>query len=280
MEKKLLIILSMLVACSAIQAQRNHFRLGVGYQRTWMVDKQASPLKYQTSEKTFSFDYSHRSTNSIFNVGLNGALGDFFPTGYRNRQFYNPGYHADGTPKKDSNLLVGTLYNARFNIGYLRRVNSGFSTFGKSKLENEQFAGAALSNQVFYSDNIVRTGWINATSLDAVYRQQSMLDSKHFFNIKITIPLFARTTRLPYHNSISSPDGDSNIKTLFKQGSRFASIINFHNVRLDAGYEYAVSKRVGLGIHYFGQWLHYTQEKPITLFQNNISVTASFHSPR
>jgi hypothetical protein len=280
MKRIFVLLLFMLVVGTATQAQHNKFQLGIGYQRTWMVDKQASPLKYQTSEKTFSLGYINKSAKAIFNLELNGALGDFFPTGYRNRKFYNPGYNDEGTPKKDSGHLVGTLYNARFNIGYLRKINSGFTTIGHSKLESQRYAGASLSNQLFYTDNIVRTGWLNSTSLDAVYQHFGLLDQKHSFTIKITLPLFARNTRLPYHNTISSPDESSNLKTFFKQGSRFTSILNFQNIRVNAGYEYALNKRVGLGIHYFGQWLRYQYEKPVTLFQNNISVIASFNSSK
>ena len=217
MKRIFALLLFMMVVCTTTQAQRNKFQLGIGYQRTWMVDKQASPLKYQTSEKTFSLGYINKSANALFNIELIGAFGDFFPTGYRNRKFYNPGYNDDGTPKKDSGRLVGTLYNARFNVGYLRKINSGFTTIGHSKLESQRYAGASLSNQLFYTDNIVRTGWLNSTSLDAVYQYFGLLDQKHSFTFKITIPLFARNSRLPYHNSISSPDGHSNLKTFFKK---------------------------------------------------------------
>lgn len=280
MKSKLSVLLLLLAIINTATAQRNKFQVGIGYQRTWMVDKQASPLKYQTSEKTFALGYSNQSSQGIFDISFNGALGDFFPTGFKNRKFYNPGYNEDGSPKKDSGSLVGTLYNARFHISYVKQINTGFTTIGQSRLESYNYAGASLSNQLFYTDNITRTGWMNSTSLDAVYQHIGILDAKHLFSIKFAIPLFARNSRLPYHNSISSSSGESNIKTFFKQGSRFASIINFQNIRVDAAYEYSLNKKFGLGIHYFGQWLHYRYEKPVSLFQNNISVTASFKSSK
>lgn len=274
--KKIVTILPVIIFLSgAIQAQKNQFQIGIGYQRTWMVDKQASPLKYQTSEKTFSLGYFHTGSKEKFNVQINGALGDFFPTGYKNRQLYNPGYNSDGTNKKDSFPFAGTLYNARVKIGYLTNVSNGYSVIGKENLYSNNYIGTSLNNQLFYSDNFVRTGWFNSSSVNAEYEHAAVYNTKHSFNIKISIPLFARNTRLPYHNTISSPDGDNGIKAFFNQGSRFAWFGNFQNIQLDAGYEYAVSNHVGMGIHYSGQWLHYNYEKPITLFQNNIGITAS-----
>jgi hypothetical protein len=275
MKKKFTILLFAIFLAGAMQAQKNQFQIGIGYQRTWMVDKQASPLKYQTSEKTFSLGYFHTGSNGKWNVQINGALGDFFPTGFRNRQLYNPGYNSDGTHKKDSFPFVGTLYNARIKAAYLKKVSNGYSVFGNEKLYSNNYVGASLNNQLFYSDNFVRTGWLNSTSVNAEYEHAAVFNNKHAFNIKISIPLFARNTRLPYHNTISSPEGDKGIKTFFKQGSRSAWLGNFQNIQLDAGYEYAVSKHVGLGIHYFGQWLRYKYEKPVTVFQNNIGITAS-----
>lgn len=176
--------------------------------------------------------------------------------------------------KKDSFPFGGTIYNARIKIGYLKNVSTGYSVIGEEKLRSNNYVGASLNNQLFYSDNFVRTGWLNSSSVNAEYEHSKLFNTKHSINIKISIPLFACNTRRPYHNTLSSPDGDNGVKTLFKQGSRFAWFGNFQNVQLDAGYEYAASNHLGLGIHYFGQWLHYDYENSITLFQNNIGVTA------
>lgn len=268
-------LLFFLVFANRLLAQQNKFTLGIGYQRTWMLDKQASPLKYQSSEKTFSLGYSHSGNKSFFQADINGALGDFFPTGFFNRKWYNPSYNDDGTPKQDSGLLMGKLYNARIKMSYLRATTNGYNTIGKNKLYSHNYAGASLGNQLFYSDNIVRTGWLNSTSFNAEAMHTAVLNTKHLFSIKLSIPLFARNTRLPYHNSISSTDGESNLATFFKQGSRFAWLADFQNIQIDASYEYSLNKNLNLGLHYFGQWLRYSKEEPIHLFQNNISLTAS-----
>ena len=275
MKTKIKLLIIALFTTAITKAQTGKFQIGIGYQRTWMVDQQASPLKYQTSEKTFSFAYNHLGNNSIFGIGLNGALGDFFPTGFANRQLYDPGYNADGSHKTDSFPLIGKLYNARLKINYLHKTSNGYSVFGKEKLYSNNYVGASLNNQLFYSDNFVRTGWMNSSSLNADYFHAAVLDTRHQFTIAISIPLFAVNTRLPYHNSISSPNGESDIKTFYKQGSRLTWLGAFQNVQFNAGYEYLISKKVGLGLQYSGQWLHYSCEKPITLFQNSIGLKAS-----
>ena len=275
MKAKFLTILILCVSGHLVRAQQNKFTMGLGYQRTWMVDKQASPLKYQTSEKTLLFSYNRTGSKGMLSASISGAVGDFFPTGFKNRQMYNPGYNIDGSPKMDSMFMPGTLYSGRVKLGYLRQITNGYNIIGTGKLYSHNYLGASVNNQFFYSDNIVRTGWLNAASLNADYLHTANLNQKHFFSIQISIPLFAQNTRLPYHNSISSPTGEGNFKTFFKQGSRFAWLASFQNIQLNAAYEYGVSKHLNMGIRYFGQWLHYTKEKPVNILQNNIALTVS-----
>lgn len=260
---------------SFVKAQHSKFQVGIGYQRTWMVDKQASPLKYQSSEKTFLIGYEHAGPHAKFAVKIDGGLGSFFPTGFAGRQFYNPGYNEDGSPKSDSFTMKGKLYNARIKLGYMKALPSGYSKIGKNNIYTNDYLGGSINNQLFYSDNLVRTGWMNSSSVNADYEHAIQFNTKHNVSLKLSIPLFARNTRLLYHNTISSGNGDSGAKTFFKQGSGFASVFDFQNVQISASYEYALSKKMGIGLQYSGQWLHYNREKPVTLFQNNIGVIAS-----
>ena len=276
MKRKLLIAtISMLSIVTVSVAQNNSIQLGFGFQRTWVLDQQGSPLKYQAKEKIISLGYQHLGENSKLDLQLSGALGDFFPTGLFNRQLYDPGYNADGTHKTDSSLMNGRIYSGRIKLGYLHAVGNGYSVIDKKELQSRNYAGASLNNQIFYTDNFTRTGWMNSSSFNGEFSHRSIFNAKHQFEIKISIPLFARVSRLPYHNSISSSSDDGNIKTFFKQGSRFAWFGNFQNIQLDAGYAYMLNQNFGLGMHYFGQWLHYTKEKPINLFQNQLALTAS-----
>ena len=242
-----------------------------------MLDQQGSPLKYQTSEKTLNLGYKHFGENSAFDIQLKGALGDFFPTGFFNRQLYDPGFNPDGSHKNDSSLMNGKIYHGQIKMGYMRSVSNGYTVIDKKDLYGSNYAGASISNQLFYTDNFTRTGWINSSSFNGEFEHRSVFNTKHRFEIKISVPLFARVSRLPYHNSISSSTGESGVKTFFKEGSRLAWFGNFQNIQFDAGYEYMLNKKLGAGIHYFGQWLHYTKEKPIHLFQNQVSLTASYN---
>lgn len=255
--------------------QNNRLQIGIGYQRTWMVDRQASPLKYQTSEKTFLLGYEHTGVNGKVIARIEGGLGRLFPTGYYGRWLYDPGYNNDGTPKNDSSLMIGKLYQARVQLGYLKALGRGYSELGSNKVHTGDYWGGSVSNQLFYTDNMVRTGWLNSTSLNTDYEHTILFNTRHTVGIKISIPLFARNSRLPYHNTLGSATGEGNVRTFFKQGSRFVWLGNFQNIRVDALYEYSIGRRMGIGLHYSGQWLHYQYEQPVTLFQNNIGVVAS-----
>lgn len=268
--------------CQQLTAQKTHLtrkgslQVGIGYQRTWMSDRQASPLKYQSSEKTFSLAYRRSDASQLFDISLKGAFGPFFPTGFSNRKWYHTSQDENGTIRTDSNTLRGTIYNTHLKIGYARSVDNGMTRFGNKDLISNRYAGASISSQLFYSDNIVRTGWMHAATVNADFTQLSTLGNKHHFRVGISIPLFARNTRLPYHNTVNSPTDKSNLGTVLKQGSRWTWFGNFQNIRIDAQYTYNIASRTQLGLHYSGQWLHYRYENPITLFQNNIGLTLGF----
>jgi hypothetical protein len=275
MKQILTTLLFLLGILLIVRGQSNRFQIGIGYQRTWMLDRQASPLKYQSSEKTILLGYQHEGAKSQFHASLNGSLGNFFPTGFFNRKWYNSSYHPDGTSTQDSSFLRGMLYTGRLQVGYLREVGSGFSTIDGKRLDGRSYAGATLNNQVFYSDNIVRTGWMNSTSLNASYQRDMRYNERHYVFFRISIPLFARNTRLPYHNSLASAEGGGHITTIFRQGSRWAWLGNFQDVQVEAGYDYSIGRHFGMGLRYFGQWLNYRNERPVRLFQNNVSLTAT-----
>src|SRR6185437_2277912 len=126
MKWKIVTAIVCLIAFAAVSnAQSNSIQIGIGYQRTWMLDQQGSPLKYQTSEKTLNLGYKHFGENSAFDIQLNGALGDFFPTGFFNRQLYDPGFNPDGSHKNDSSLMNGKIYHGQIKMGYMRSVSNG-----------------------------------------------------------------------------------------------------------------------------------------------------------
>jgi hypothetical protein len=269
--QRFFLILFVLASASLSAQQQHHFRLGASFQRTRMVDKQASPLAYESSGKTFSFGYTRYDGKGRFDVGLNGSLGDFFPSGFAGRKFYNPGYNADGSPKRDSFPMIGNLYSGRLSVGYAKRL-SALVTDKKLLREPAGYAGLSLNNQLFYSDNIVRSGWINTATVNADYFQELRAGRKHFFELKLSIPLFGAATRLPYHKTVSTARPEGNLKTLFRQGTHFASVFDLQNVNLSFDYRYALSKRFDLGLQYSGQWLRYSREQPVTLFQDNIGL--------
>lgn len=282
--KHLIITAMVLLSAISIAAQEKpapirtggQFRIGIGYQRTFIKDRQASPLRYQSSDKTLTVGYTKLSEEDLFNAEIKAAIGDLFPTGYRNRKWYHPNYQPDGALKLDSSRLKGTLYNSHIRIAYARNIGNGYTSMGGEDLNSYRYAGASLNSQLFYTDNIVRTGWMHAASVNADFMQISRLETRHYFSFRITIPLFSRNTRLPYHNTVSSADNRSGMATLFRQGTKWAWLGNFHNVRLDAGYEYGLSNHARLGLNYSGQLLHYEKEAPVTLFQNNVAINMAF----
>lgn len=275
--KTLLLLLSLSLSVVAFGQKKNEFRLGIGYQQTWLVDQQASPLLYSAHQKKADFRYTRFFRNGLLLGELEGAVGDFFPVAFKGRQFYETGYNEDGSPKTGSWPLVGTLYSGQVKIGYLHRVQ-GNPNNNSRNIQFSGFAGAYLTNQLFYSDNIIRAGWLNSSSLDLAYLASVRLHQKHLFNAGLSASVLARNTRLPYHNSVGSATDGNNIETVFRQGSKITSLDKFQSIRIEAGYLYDVSKKFGLGIQYAGQWLHYSQALPVTCLQHQLVLSVTLKS--
>lgn len=68
--KRIAFMVMLSISTALVYAQKNSVRIGFGYQRTWMVDRQASPLKYRTGEKTIMLHYDHTGNNGILFGGL------------------------------------------------------------------------------------------------------------------------------------------------------------------------------------------------------------------
>ena len=260
-----------------ISQTKNEFQLTVGYRQTSLVDKQASPLLYRSNEKQVGFRYRRHLVNAIIVGELNGSFGDFYPPALRGRQFYESGYNNDGTPKTGSWPLIGTLYYGRLSVGYLQRIH-GSAVANIRKAQMSGYAGLLLSNQLFYSDHIVRVGWMNSSFASAVYHAGLTLRHKHQLSATAALAIFARNTRLPYHNSVSSSTDGDNLSTVFKQGSQWVAVNKFQQFQLEAGYDYHLTRKLDIGLHYSGQWLHYTEELPLYLLQNNLSLSVTLKS--
>ncbi len=277
MRASVLLILSIFLCSLCLSQTKNEFRLSAGYRQTLLVDRQASPLLYRSNEKQVGFQYRRFTHHALVLAELNASFGDFFPDALRTRQFYETGFQEDGSPKTGSWPLTGTLYFGQLRLGYLQRIHRSTVSPGKP-VQLTGYAGLQLSNQLFYSDNIVRVGWLNSSAASAAYYAQLLLQKKHRFSVGASLALVARNTRLPYHNSVSSSSGGDNLSTVFKQGSRFVSPDKFQQVQVEAGYDYNISRKFGIGLHYSGQWLHYSEEMPLSLLQNSFHVSLTLKS--
>lgn len=65
--------------------------------------------------------------------------------------------------------MRGKILNTRIKLGYLKALPSGFSKIGKNNIYTNDYVGGSINNQHFYSDNFVRTGLMNNTSVNADY---------------------------------------------------------------------------------------------------------------
>lgn len=244
----------------------NSLQAGVAFTHTAILDEQASPLLYHHNGPAIDIRYQRNTARGIWVAQLNGGLGQLRPAGMDDRYWYIT-EGAEGAIT-DSVPLNGTFYHGQFKLGYLHAVQEGEQA--------QTFLGGTAGNTITYSDNITRLGWFNATSLNFEAQCRLSLASKHLLEIRVSIPILARITRLPWHNTVSAPGGNSNLHTLFSE-SMVGWPANYRQIDVQLQYQYQVREQLHLGIAYQAQWIYCNEHLPLNMLQQRGSVFTKFN---
>lgn len=245
------------------QQYRNKVGISVGTVTLRTLDRQASPLRYKgVIQPLFGLRYGHESDRSRFNLRLSGGTGTMNPERFGARSYSTP--FPDG--KTFTYQISSVMYHANLEADYLRRVNSGDNSQGSL------WVGGAIQEAAWYADEVANFPWIvNTATVAPVVQYDYRLQPRHTFTIRVDMAVFGLVTRAIYANFPKSTH-DTNVKALFKQGTKTASIANMGNVNLQVGYGFRVSPRISLGATYRARYFNYPSPRPIRAVSNSISL--------
>lgn len=245
----------------------NRIGLALGIGSVTYLDKNSSPLVYQSRPKNLRIFYNLESNTFLFSVDLDMRLGSNAPKYHQDRTlfFHEEDYKGKSEDKKFP--AGGSLMAGRISLGAYYKISSTQESTFKVAV------GGRIMNELFYPQGWNTGGMFNALSFSPEALTQHRVNEHHQFTASIRIPVVARLSRLPYDNTVSAPE-KKQVEGFFRNSS-WVSLSKFLAPAMTLGYNYQINTRWGAGLNYEFGW--YTIQTPQQMKAVSHSLLANFH---
>jgi hypothetical protein len=234
-------------------ARENRLGISVGIGSHTYLDQNTSPLIYQSKPKNVRLFYQLESNDLLITLDIDVKMGGLKPKNHHNRilVFEEENYKGGKEVKKFP--AGGSFLGAKVSVSAFYKIKSTQeSTFKVA-------TGLSVSNEMFYPQGWTSSGMMSALSFAPKALVQHRVNDHNKFTASLRLPLVARVTRLPYHNSISYPNSGQ-VEGFFRN-STWAGPAKFIAPEISLSYEFLFSNRWGTGLTYDLTWLNVTTEK-------------------
>ncbi len=245
----------------------NRLGLAVGIGQITYVDKNSSPLIYQSRPKNVRLFYNLETNDFLFSVDLDVRMGGNGPKYHRNRTLYFQEQNYKGAQEDKKFPAGGSMLAGRVSLGaYYKIKSTQESTFKVA-------VGGRVMNEMFYPQGWNSGGLFNALSVSPEGWAQHKIDQHHSFTANLRVPVAARLTRLPYDNTVSAPE--KNQFAGFFRNTSGAGMKKFLAPAGSINYNYQLNSKWGAGLTY--EWGWYRVATPQTMRAVSQSVLANFY---
>ena len=245
----------------------NRIGLALGIGSVKYVDKNSSPLAYQSRPKICG---SFTTSKAIRSCSLSIWRRKWEATtarDHQNRTIYFQEEDYKGN-KKDKKFPVGGSFMAgRISLGAYYKISSTQESTFKVAV------GGRIMNELFYPQGWTSGGMFNALSLSPEAWTQHRVNDYHQFTALVRIPIVARLSRLPYDNTVSAPD-HTQVQGFFRNSS-WVSPKKFLAPAVALNYNYQIDTGWGTGLNYELSW--YNIRTPQQMKALSQSLLANFH---
>ena len=245
---------------------KNRIGISLGIGSVAYVDRNVSPLIYQSRPKNLKLYYTREIQNLMFTADLDLKIGGNAPKQFKNRTLYFQEEDYKGNKDEKKFPAGGTFIAGRVSIGAHYKVPATMTN------STRVAAGIRVMNEMFYPQGWTTGGIFNATSLSPEVLVQHRFNNQHNVNASFKLPMLARVTRLPYDNTVSSPNTGT-IEGFFKNSSS-EGLKHFFNPSFNLNYNYLFASRWGVGLNY--DFSYYNIQKSGILKATNQSLLANF----
>jgi hypothetical protein len=275
---RLILTMAVLILCgTAAHAQdyenrpwmplENRIGLALGIGSVTYLDKNSSPLVYQSRPKNLRIFYNLESTTFLFSVDLDMRLGSNAPKYHADRTLFFQEEDYKGNKEDKKFPAGGSLMAGRISLGAYYKISSTQESTFKVAV------GGRIMNELFYPQGWNTGGMFNALSFSPEALTQHRVNEHHQFSASIRIPVVARLSRLPYDNTVSAPEKNQ-VEGFFRNSS-WVSPSKFLAPAMTLGYNYQINTRWGAGLNYEFGW--YNIQTPQQMKAVSHSLLANFH---
>ncbi|MBS1486069.1 MAG: hypothetical protein JST43_00665 [Bacteroidetes bacterium] len=245
----------------------NRIGIAIGIGSVTYLDKNSSPLVYQSRPKNLRLFYNLESNKFIFSVDLDVKMGSNTLKYHKDRTLFFQEEDYKGN-KEDKKFPVGGSFMAgRISLGAYYKISSAQEPTFKVAV------GGRIMNEMFYPQGWNTSGIFNALSFSPEALTQHRVNEHHQFTASVRIPVVARLSRLPYDNTVSAP-GKNQVQGFFRNSS-WVGLSKFLAPAMTIGYNYQLNTSWGTGLSY--ELGGYNIQTPQQMKMLSQSILANFH---
>ena len=245
----------------------NRIGLAIGIGSVKYLDKNSSPLVYQSKPKNLRLFYNLESNTFLFSVDLDVKMGGNAPRYHTGRTIFFKEEDYKGKKEDKKFPAGGSFLAGRISLGAYYKISSTQESTFKVAV------GGRIMNEMFYPQGWGNAGMFNALSFSPEAWTQHRVNEHHQFTASVRIPLIAHLSRLPYDNTVSAPD--KNQVQGFFRNSNWVGAKKFLAPAMTLGYNYQINTHWGAGLNYELGWYNIQSPQPMKALSQ--SILANFH---
>lgn len=248
-------------------ALENRIGIALGIANIAYLDKNSSPLVYESRPKNVRLFYNLESRHMLFSLDLDVKMGGTSARYHRKRTAFFSEEDYKGKREDKKFPVGGSFLAGRVSLGaYYKLRSTEQSTFRIA-------AGLRVSDEAFYPQGWTSAGLFNALSFAPEALAQHAAGEDHAFTATVRIPMVAYLTRPAYHNSVSYP-GRNQVQGFFRN-SEWTGAGKFLAPSVRLAYDYTMSSHWGAGLNYEFTW--YNINVPAQMRAINQSLQMNIH---
>lgn len=245
----------------------NRIGLALGIGSVKYLDKNSSPLIYQSRPKNVRLFYNLETNQFLFSIDLDMKMGGNTPKDFSDRTLYFQEEDYKGNKEDKKFPAGGSFLAGRISMGAYYKISSTQESTFKVAV------GGRIMNELFYPQGWNSGGMFNSLSLSPEGWVQHRINKYHQLSASVRVPVVARLSRLPYDNTVSAPN--KNQVQGFFRNSEWVSPKKFLAPAFTVGYNYQINSRWGAGLNYEFNW--YQIQTPQTMRAVGSSLLAQVH---
>lgn len=241
------------------------FEIGLGMEHMRMLDRQVSPLVYQSNLISAKTGFANLNPKRWVSLNFDLAPGALSARDFDQRSIIREYPDENGELQQETyELNVAPIIKQHLSFNYLHHLPITSQKF-------DFYAGAGLDENFMISFTPTAIFFFQNATINPSFGALYSLNENQFLTFKISSPLTGIVIRMPYANDPS--DGKhGNFGSVYTMGTAWSNPSQFQKVSFDLAYSRLTNKKWNLKVQYQFEWMHYAPKRGTTSYSNQLSV--------